>query len=305
MYRLGVVQERGGAQVVVERAGYLLPIDVVLSGAVQKKLGAQPQDLMPLLRDWAYWNEQLDRYVNNNQSAFASSGRVVDGTQFLAPIALPGKIVCIGSNYHDHIAEMAIAMMPTYPYSFMKPANNTVRGSGQSVAVPRRSRMMDWEAELAVVIGAKCVNVDAATALEYVAGYANLNDLSARDWLASRPPVGVDWVQHKAFDGFAPLGPYLVPAQFIDDPQNLPVRLTVNGVTKQESNTNQMIFGVRSVVEHLTSIMTLYPGDIISTGTPAGVGHGRKPPEYLKAGDEVRMEVGPLGELVTHIIQAG
>jgi len=301
MYRLGVVKQSDSARVVVERAGYLLPIDVLLNGAIQEKLGTAPLDLMPLLLEWAYWSEQLDQCVSRHLSHFESRGVAAADAQFLAPIALPGKIICIGSNYHDHIAEMAVPMMPTYPYSFLKPANNTIRGSGQAVAVPKRSRMMDWEAELAVVIGTKCVNVDTADALKYVAGYANFNDLSARDWLADRPPIGVDWVQHKAFDGFAPVGPYLVPRQFVDDPQNLPVRLSVNRVTKQESNTNQMIFGVQKIIEHLTSIMTLFPGDIIATGTPAGVGHGRKPPEYLKAGDEVRMQVGPLGELVTPI----
>ena len=193
-------------------------------------------------------------------------------------------------------------MTPAYPYSFLKPWKNTLRGSGESVAVPDGVRMMDWEAELAVVIGAPAARVSAADALDYVAGYANFNDLSARDWLASRPPVGIDWVRHKAFDGFAPFGPYFVPAQFVPDPQNLAVRLWVNGEPRQESSTEQMVFGVAAIIAHLTSIMTLAPGDVIATGTPAGVGHGREPQQFLRPGDEVRIEIGPLGELVTPIV---
>jgi 2-keto-4-pentenoate hydratase/2-oxohepta-3-ene-1,7-dioic acid hydratase in catechol pathway len=162
--------------------------------------------------------------------------------------------------------------------------------------------MMDWEAELAVIIGTRCRDVPEERALDVVAGYANFNDLSARDWIASRPPIGVDWVQHKNFDGFGPFGPYFVPAVFAGDPQALPVRLWVNGVLKQDGTTATMVYGVAAVVAHLSQIMTLEPGDVIATGTPAGVGHGRKPPEYLKPGDEVRMEIGNLGELVTPII---
>lgn len=295
IYRLAVVRAgEGGGQVVVEHGGKLLPIDQVLPG----KFVAPPADLQPLLDDWADVDARIAQYVDTNSAAFAAGAPAADA-DFLAPIANPGKIACIGSNYHDHIAEMAIPMTPSYPYAFMKPVNNTVRGPGESVPVPKKAKMMDWEAELGVVIGKKCIEVSEGDALSVVAGYLNFNDLSARDWLATRPPVGIDWVQHKAFDGFAPFGPYLVPARFVADPQDMPVRLSVNGVVKQDSNTAQMVFGVAPIIEHLTSIMTLYPGDIIATGTPAGVGHGKG--EYLKAGDVVRMEIGPCGELVTPI----
>lgn len=299
MYRLAVIEAEGGSAVVVEHGGRLLPVDAVLNGALEQSLGRKPADLQPILDDWTKWDELIAQYVDGNPDAFAQ-GTPVENVKFLPPLAAPGKIACIGSNYHDHIAEMPVPMVPTYPYAFLKPVNNTVRGPDASVAVPKRSKMMDWEAELGVVIGKTCVDVAADDALGVVAGYVNFNDLSARDWLASRPPIGVDWVQHKAFDGFSPFGPYLVPARFIADPQNLSVKLSVNGVIKQDSNTREMVFGVAPIIEHLSSIMTLYPGDIIPTGTPAGVGHGRG--EYLKAGDVVRMEVGPLGELVTHIV---
>lgn len=295
MYRLAVVRASDGrGAVVVEQGGHLLPLDAVLPGRFAKA----PSDLQPLLDDWQKVDADIAAFVDANAGAFVK-GVAAEGADFLAPLALPGKIVCIGANYHDHIAEMPIPMVPSYPYSFIKPVNNTVRGPGEPVAVPRQSKMMDWEAELGLIIGTACADVPADRALGVIAGYINFNDLSARDWLATKPPVGVDWVQHKAFDGFAPFGPYLVPARFIADPQALPVRLSVNGVTKQDSSTGQMVFGVAAIIEHISGIMTLYPGDLIATGTPAGVGHGRG--EYLKAGDEVRMEVGPMGELVTPI----
>ncbi len=302
MYRLAIIDTDEGAKIVVENGGHYQSLTAILPGEVDRYFGNEPTDLMPVLENWAVWNSLISAYVDTNHARFPHDGTSVDGVRFLAPLKAPGKIVCIGSNYHDHIAEMPIPMVPSYPYSFLKPANNTIRATGDAVAIPKQSQMMDWEAELAVIIGAECRDVKVVDALDYVAGYANFNDLSARDWLASRPPIGVDWVQHKAFDGFAPMGPYILPSQFVAEPQNLPVRLMVNNVVKQDSNTSEMVYGVAQIIEHLAAIMTLYPGDVIATGTPAGVGHGRNPPEYLNAGDEVRMEIGDLGELVTPII---
>lgn len=291
MYRLAVVRTGTGREAVVEHDGRLLP-----AGSI---LGGQFDDLQPILDNWDVFDARIADYVNTQSAAFAG-GQSAAEADFLAPLANPGKFVCIGSNYHDHIAEMAIPMVPTYPYAFIKPVNNTKRGPGEAVAVPKKAKLMDWEAELAIVIGKTCVDVSASDALSVVAGYVNFNDLSARDWLDKRPAIGVDWVQHKAFDGFAPFGPYIVPSRFVSDPQDLPVRLSVNGVMKQDSNTAQMVFGVAAIIEHISSIMTLYPGDIIATGTPVGTGHGKG--EYLKAGDVIRMEVGPCGELVTPIV---
>jgi 2-keto-4-pentenoate hydratase/2-oxohepta-3-ene-1,7-dioic acid hydratase in catechol pathway len=296
-YRLAVVALDGEPQVVVERGERLLALDAVL-GPLAARLGPI-RDLQPLLDDWATWSVALDESA---ATADFSTGRPASEAKFRAPIEFPGKIVCIGANYHDHIAEMPMPMVPKYPYSFLKPANSTIRGSGDPVARPDGVSLMDWEAELAVVIGTAGRNVAAADALSIVAGYANLNDLSARDWLESRPPIGVDWVRHKAFDGFCPFGPYLLPARFVPDPQHLNVRLSVNGVTKQDTNTRYMVYGVAAIIEHLSSIMTLMPGDVIATGTGAGVGHGRKPPEYLAPGDEVRMWIDGLGTLVTPIV---
>jgi 2-keto-4-pentenoate hydratase/2-oxohepta-3-ene-1,7-dioic acid hydratase in catechol pathway len=295
-YRLATVRHQRRDTAMVERDGWLLPLSVLLDdeGAFD--------DLSSLIADWTRLSAVLGGRVAAAGDRFETQGVAATGVAFRPPLAAPGKIVCIGANYHDHIAEMPVPVSPTYPYSFLKPANNTLRGSGESVEAPAGVAMFDWEAELAVVIGVRSRNVAAADALGIIAGYANFNDLSARDWIASRPGIGIDWVRHKAFDGFAPMGPYIVPAAFVPDPMALRVRLSVNGVTKQDSTTGQMVFGIGAIIEHLTSIMTLEPGDIIATGTPAGVGHGRVPPEYLHAGDEVRIEVGDLGELVTPIV---
>ena len=296
-YRLAVIRLGDKTEVVVEHLSKLLSLSDLGLG-----VGTPFQDLMPMLGDWPTWNGRLAEAVAASAAVFDRDGTSAASVRFAPVLAAPGKIVCIGSNYHDHIAEMPIPMTPSYPYSFLKPANNTLRTTNDAVAVPKKAFKMDWEVELGVVIGKTCVEVKIQDALDVVAGYLNFNDLSARDWLESRPPIGVDWVQHKAFDGFAPLGPYFVPRQFVADPQSLPLRLSVNGALKQDSNTNQMVFSVAEIIAHLTSIMTLHPGDIIATGTPAGVGHGKTPPEYLKPGDEIRMEVADFGELVTPIV---
>ena len=159
--------------------------------------------------------------------------------------------------------------------------------------------MVDWDAELAVVIGRRVRGVRGAAAVAAVAGYSVLNDVSARDWIADRPSLGIDWIMQKAFDGFAPMGPFITPAAFVPDPQALAMQLTVNGQVMQDSSTSRMVFGVREIVEHLAGIMTLEPGDIIATGTPAGVGHGRKPQLFLKPGDDVAVTIEGLGRLET------
>lgn len=301
IYRLATVEQGGAPIVMIEVDGTAVPLTALLESGDLDRLGGVPKDLMPLLEDWMHWSATLPERIAV-KARFGDGAMPAASLTFLPPIALPRKLICIGANYHDHIAEMPIPITPTYPYSFLMTPSNTLRGSGAPVEKPAMSQMMDWEAELAAVIGTTCRDVPVESALDVVAGYANFNDLSARDWIASRPPIGVDWVQHKCFDGFGPMGPYFVPAEFVGDPQALPVRLSVNGVSKQDSTTAQMVFGVAEIIAHLSSIMTLEPGDVIATGTPAGVGHGRQPPEYLKPGDEVRMEIGNLGELVTPIV---
>jgi len=296
LYRLAVIKYTNGPLAVAEQDGLMVPLHDLL-GEVEPRT-----DLGPLLADWPAMAARIDAAVDAGTALFAAATIDAATADFALPFANPGALMCIGANYHDHVAEMPVPMTPEYPYAFVKPTHNTICASGDGVEAPQGVAMMDWEAELAAVIGTSAKHVGEEDALSYVAGYVNFNDLSARDWVASRPAIGVDWVRHKAHDGFAPIGPYFVPARFVADPQNLPIRLSVNGVVKQDSNTGQMIYGLKPIIRHLSSIMTLRPGDIIATGTPAGVGHGRKPPEYLKPGDEIRMEIGPLGELVTPIL---
>lgn len=297
-YRLATIQRDGVDTAMVERCGRLLPVAALLP-----ELEDPLHDLAPVLADWPRWSARLDERVD--RARFESDGTNATEASFRPPIALPNKLICIGANYHDHIAEMPIPITPNYPYAFLKPPSTTLRGSGEAVEAPANVQMFDWEAELAVVIGVRARHVPADRALEVVAAYANLNDLSARDWIASRPPIGVDWIRHKAYDGFAPMGPYLLPTRFVVDPQNVPITLSVNGIVKQNSNTAQMVYGIAAIIEHLSSIMTLEPGDVIATGTPAGVGHGRTPAEYLKPGDEIRIEIGGCGVLVTPITAPG
>ena len=265
-----------------------------------------PGSLLEVIEDWPYWNETLAQIVNTlfaNRSEQTFTHALVrsEELQWLPPVMYPRKLICIGTNYRDHIAEMGVAKLPKYPYSFLKPATTTLIGSGTPLPVPKQAKMVDWEAELAVVIGQQARDVRGEDALKYVAGYSLLNDVSARDWIAEAPPVGIDWVMQKAFDGFAPMGPLITPALFIPDPQHLHIMLTVNGQVKQHSTTANMVFSVREIIEHLSSIMTLEPGDVIATGTPAGVGHGKKPPEYLKAGDTMVVTIEGLGALVTPV----
>ena len=294
-YRLAVGELAGRHQIFVECQERLFPLsdtgEATLRGAA---------DLMPMLHDWARWSALLPDLIEKHLAG-SPDGVAYEAVRFHPPVALPGKLICIGSNYHDHIAEMKIAVLPTYPYSFLKPAT-TLRGSGEAVSLPAAAHMIDWEAELAVIIGRRSKDLDAGHALQAVAGYSNFNDLSARDWVVDRPGVGIDWVRHKGFDGFGPFGPFMVPAEFVTDPQSLAITLSVNGQVKQRSNTAGMIFGVAKIIEHLTAIMTLEPGDVIATGTPAGAGFGRDPQEFLKSGDVIRMEVGDFGVLETAMV---
>lgn len=213
----------------------------------------------------------------------------------LAPVPRPGKIVCVGLNYRDHAAETG-KPVPTEPVLFAKFANSVV-GDGAVVEIPPATEEVDWEAELGVVIGRPARRVAAVSALDHVAGYVCLNDLSARD-LQRR---GGQWTRGKAIDGFLPMGPYLVTADGVPDPQSLAITCSVNGTTVQKSSTREMVFGVADLVSIISQTMTLEPGDVIATGTPPGVGMARTPPWFLRSGDEVVVEIEGLGRLRTHL----
>jgi 2-keto-4-pentenoate hydratase/2-oxohepta-3-ene-1,7-dioic acid hydratase in catechol pathway len=207
------------------------------------------------------------------------------------PLFRPRNVLCIGLNYKDHAAEGGVPL-PEKPVVFAK-LSGCITGPGAPIVLPPDTHEVDYEAELAVVIGRRCRSVSAAQALDYVAGYTCLNDVSARDFQRGDG----QWVRAKSQDTFGPMGPYLVTTEDIPDPQTLPIRCSVNGRLLQDSNTSMMIFGVRELIAFISRGITLEPGDVISTGTPQGVGFAQKPPVFLKAGDEVIVEVQGIGKL--------
>jgi acylpyruvate hydrolase len=213
------------------------------------------------------------------------------------PVPDPDKIICLGLNYSDHAAEANLAI-PEAPVLFTKYRNSLV-GPNDAIVLPRTSTQIDYEAELAVVIGRTCKEVSEQDALNYVAGYTIMDDVSARDMQMRTS----QWTAGKAIDTFAPMGPGIVPASEIPDPQDLMLTTRVNGQQLQHASSKLMIFSVAKTIEFISSFMTLVPGDIIATGTPAGVGFVRKPPIYLKAGDIVEIEIERIGRLVNKVVE--
>lgn len=206
-------------------------------------------------------------------------------------VAGTGKFICIGLNYADHAAESGMAVPPE-PVIFMK-ATSAICGPNDPIVIPRTSQKTDWEVELAVIIGTKAKYVSEADAMAHVAGYAVSNDVSERAFQTERAG---QWTKGKSCDNFGQLGPWLVTRDEVADPQNLAMWLTVNGETRQDGSTRTMVYGVAHLVSYLSQFMTLHPGDVISTGTPPGVGMGMKPPTYLKAGDVVELGIAGLGQ---------
>jgi 2-keto-4-pentenoate hydratase/2-oxohepta-3-ene-1,7-dioic acid hydratase in catechol pathway len=232
--------------------------------------------------------ERLRRWVENNSGDLR---RVDSSVRLGAPICRPSKIVCIGLNYRDHAAETG-QEVPTEPVIFFK-ATSSLSGPNDQVVIPLGSTKLDWEVELAFVIGREARYVAKRDALDHIAGYVLHNDYSERAFQLER---GGQWVKGKSADTFAPLGPFLATRDEIPDPGHLDLWLTVNGATRQKSNTEQMVFGVSDLVSYVSQFMTLLPGDVISTGTPPGVGLGMNPPAYLKPGDVVALGIQGLGE---------
>lgn len=208
-----------------------------------------------------------------------------------APVPRPGKIVCVGMNYRDHAAELSLAV-PNAPAIFSK-FSSCVIAPGEPVLIPDGCGQLDYEAELAVVIGRRASRVSADRAYDCVLGYTIFNDVTARDFQFS----DVQWQRGKSCDTFAPMGPAVVTTDEIPDPHTLRIALKVGGNVMQESNTDQMIFRVPELIEHITRHVTLEPGDVIATGTPPGVGYGRKPPYFLRAGDVMDVEIERIGGL--------
>ncbi|MGA7927331.1 MAG: fumarylacetoacetate hydrolase family protein [Candidatus Sulfotelmatobacter sp.] len=231
---------------------------------------------------------QLKQWLNENA---ASAPRVAPSVRLGSPISRPSKIVCIGLNFRDHAKESKMEI-PEEPVLFFKSTTSLV-GPNDDLIMPKNARKVDWEVELAVVIGEGGSYIEREEALKHVAGYSLHNDYSERVFQLER---GGQWVKGKSADTFAPLGPFLATCDEIPDTGHLGMWLKVNGVIRQHSSTSEMIFDVPTLVSYVSQFMTLLPGDIISTGTPAGVGLGMRPPQYLKAGDVVELGIDHLGE---------
>lgn len=229
---------------------------------------------------------RFEKWLETNQSRLP----VVSGVRFGAPFTRPSKIICVGLNYSDHAKETG-ATLPAEPILFFK-STTALGGPNDPVVIPRKSQKTDWEVELAVVIGKKASYVSERQALDYVAGYCLHNDYSEREFQLER---GGQWVKGKSCDTFAPMGPYLATKDEVKDLDNLGLWLSVNGKKYQDGNTANLVFKVPFLVSYISQFMTLLPGDVISTGTPAGVGLGFKPPVYLKAGDVVELGIDGLG----------
>jgi len=214
----------------------------------------------------------------------------------MLPIERPGKIICVGLNYRDHAEEQGTAL-PEAPLLFAK-WQNALIGPGEPIVIPPIVTKCDFEAELGVVIGDRVRDVSAENALEAVAGYICVNDVSARDLQFADG----QWTRGKSPDTFCPVGPTLVPRDEVPDPQSLAIRAILNGETVQDSNTSNMVFGVAEVIAYVTRTITLEPGDLIATGTPAGVGAFRKPPLFMQPGDEITIEIEGLGSLTNPVV---
>jgi 2-keto-4-pentenoate hydratase/2-oxohepta-3-ene-1,7-dioic acid hydratase in catechol pathway len=304
-YKLATYQSSDGP-----RAGIV--VDDKVFDAAKLTGNASYSSVLAILQDWKSAQGALKK-----AAAAAAKSKVksqpLAKTKLLAPVRWPSAIYCAGANYADHAAEMAQRMnRPPEPdphtqglkaWHFMK-APHAIADPGATVKISDYSKQMDWEVELAVVIGRPAKNVPQDKALSYVAGYTIANDLSARDRgrrpnISDTSPFKADWTKHKSFDGSCPLGPWIVPASDIPDPQNLGLKLWVNGVLKQDSNSSDMIFNIAEQIAQLSDGLTLHPGDLILTGTPAGVGSARG--EALKAGDVVKLWIEGIGELTNRM----
>ena len=289
-FSLATVLHRDRALACIEARGRFHPLSAL----------SLPGDLMTVMQDWAALFPRL-------QSAAAQldprGGLAADEVQVLAPLLYPGKVLCAGANYYDHLAEMGVSDLRKEAqrlFFFFKPPRNAVVGPGATVVMPRATAMFDWEIELAAVIGRSARHLTMANALDAVAGWSVAIDLSARD-LNQAPDTfyKLDWVAGKANDTCCPLGPRIVPAVFVANPQDLALKLSVNGEAKQVARTSGMIFDVREQLVTLSAIMTLDAGDVVLTGTPAGVGFPKR--SFLKAGDRIDATIESIGTLSVQV----
>lgn len=286
-YALATVEHQGRSLACLQVQGRYFPLESLDASL--------PRGLSALYEAWPAHAARLDRLA----AGCSSGGLAAADVRVQAPLQYPGKILCAGANYFDHLAEMGMPDAKKEDqrlFFFMKPPRNAVVGPGATVHMPIATQAFDWEVELAAVIGKTARNVSVQDALTHVAAYTVAIDFSARDH--NRAPetfYKLDWVAGKGHDTCCPLGPQLVPAAAIADPQNLALKLWVNGQLKQDGHTSQMIFSLAEQIATASRIMTLDPGDVLLTGTPAGVGAPRK--TFLSVGDQVDAEIEGIGRL--------
>jgi 2-keto-4-pentenoate hydratase/2-oxohepta-3-ene-1,7-dioic acid hydratase in catechol pathway len=291
--RFGVILEHAGRDI-----GYRLDCERLFDAADQP---ANPLSWIDM--DGPWWQKARAVFANVARNADALEEAKANGwlvrrqdAYWFAPVPRPGKLICIGLNYRDHAKEANLPL-PEKPVLFSK-FSSAVIAPGEPVVLPATSKKVDYEAELAVVIGRRAKNVKADRAYDYVLGYTGFNDVTARDFQFGDG----QWQRGKSCDTFAPLGQSIVTTDVLTDPHKLGIRLTLNGEIMQESNTDQMIFGVPQLIEFISETITLEPGDVIATGTPAGVGFARNPPVFLKPGDEMEVTIEGVGGLNNPVI---
>jgi 2-keto-4-pentenoate hydratase/2-oxohepta-3-ene-1,7-dioic acid hydratase in catechol pathway len=311
-YRLATYARPDG----VARAGIVVDDEIV---DVERGLGTLGQgpvgavrSVLSILEQWQELGPKLRLLARGIRtgSLSVSARSPLSSVKLLPPVMYPGTIFCAGANYKDHVAEMSRALnlpeepdpheLGLKPWHFIKPSAPCVRATGASIALPRYSRRVDWEAEIALVIGRQCRDVSVSEALGYVAGMTIVNDMSARDHLKREKvpvdsPFRFDWVSQKCFDGSLPMGPWICPLADIDDILDMAIRLWVNDELMQDSSSANLIFSFAEQIAHLSTRLTLRPGDVIATGTPAGCGAARG--RFLQPGDRVRIWVQGIGEL--------
>jgi 2-keto-4-pentenoate hydratase/2-oxohepta-3-ene-1,7-dioic acid hydratase in catechol pathway len=281
------------------------------AGALLKGAGVDASSVLALLQAWDAAHPRLKEAA---AKADPARGLALAETRLMAPLLYPTALFCAGANYWDHLEEMARAgaagpklegpyvrpPRPAEPWFFIKTSAHSVIGPDAPIRLPSFSKKVDWEAEIGVVIGRAVRDLPGARAFEAVAGYTIVNDLSARDFIKREgSPFVFDWLGQKCFDGSAPMGPWITPAEWAPDPEDIGVKLWINGVLKQNSNSKLMVHSIAEQIAYLSRHMTLRPGDVIATGTPAGVGFARG--EFLKPGDEIRIEIGGCGTLVNRV----
>lgn len=298
-FRLAQFEVDGVRGIAIEVKGRLY--DLAQTGPGSGKL---PDNLLDLVEGYSALRTEV--YAAANRLNESGAAPVLRDPDLLAPLLYPANLLAAAVNYRRHGAEMGRNLDESYglddPYIFAKSPRSAIIASGETLRLPPGREQIDWEVELAVVIGRKTSRVPPAEALDHVFGYTVILDISDRQNRGrNNPQFDTDWFAQKSRDGFAPMGPFIVPAEFVPDPDDLDLRLLVNGEVMQEANSGQMIHDVQALIAYISTIQTLWPGDVIATGTPPGVGAGRQPPRFLKSGDVIEAEIDGISAIRTPV----